>query len=167
MVPTGFSRPVQIAYPVHDVVAAAHDFARSTGAGPFFVLRHIEVVEARIHRVPGVFDHSSAYGQWGSMMVELLQEHSPALVAPGSGVHHLAFLVDDLDASLAETAGAGWSEELWARTGTGQAFAFVRHPHWGHLVEMYQPTEGLLGFYDRVATASHGWKGEDPVRILR
>ena len=43
----------------------------------------------------GQFDHSSAYGQWGDVMVELVEEHTPPLVAPGSGVHHLAFIVDD------------------------------------------------------------------------
>jgi catechol 2,3-dioxygenase-like lactoylglutathione lyase family enzyme len=167
MIPTGLSRPVQIAYPVRDVVAAAHEFSARTGAGPFFVLRHIDVVEARIEGLPGVFDHSSAYGQWGPIMVELVEEHSPAIVEPGSGIHHLAFLVDDLGAALAETQSQGWDEVLWARTGTGQAFSFSRAPGWGHLVEMYEPTDGLLGFYARVAEAAQSWDRTDPVRILR
>ena len=45
-----------------------------------------------------MFDHTSAYGQWGDIMVELVQDHGtgPSVVrdlynVDESGLHHLAF----------------------------------------------------------------------------
>jgi catechol 2,3-dioxygenase-like lactoylglutathione lyase family enzyme len=161
-----FATPVQIAYPVDDVVTAAEAFSARTGAGPFFVLRHIPLAESRVHGSPAPFDHSSAYGQWGTVMVELVQEHTPALVAPGSGLHHVAFMVPDLVAAMRQGAQQGWHEVLWAATATGQQFAFASAPELGHLVEMYEPSQRLLGFYARIADAARGWDGSDPVRLL-
>lgn len=161
-----FVRPVQIAYPVDDVVAAAERFSRRTGAGPFFVLQRIPLARSRVLGVDMPFDHSSAYGQWGDVMVELVQEHTPPLVLPGAGIHHLAFMVPDLAGAMNEVRGHDWTEVLWAATATGQEFAFAHAPELGHLVEMYEPSERLLGFYERVADASRGWDGSDPVRLL-
>lgn len=161
-----FQRPVQIAYPVDEVVTAAARFSERTGAGPFFVMRHIPVTASRVRGQEAPFDHSSAYGQWGDVMVELVQEHTPALVTPGSGVHHMAFMVPSLHDALAGCAQRGWTEVLWAHTGAGQEFAFAHAPELGHLVEMYEPSERLLGFYERVARAAAGWDGSDPVRLL-
>ena len=64
--------PVQVAYAVDDVERAAVSFAERHGAGPFFV-RHHPPFEATHNGAPAVFRHSSAYGQWGEMQVELVQ----------------------------------------------------------------------------------------------
>ncbi len=160
-------RPVQIAYAVADARAAALDLATSTGAGPFFLARHIPVVEARSRGRPATFDHSSAYGQWGDLMVELVEEHSPPIVAPGTGVHHLAFMVPSLARATASCVAAGWAEALWAHTAGGQEFAFCdARASLGHLVELYEPSPRLLDFYAMVATAARGWLGSEPVRDL-
>lgn len=161
-----FARPVQIAYPVTDVVTAAAEFHSRTGAGPFFVLQHIPLADSRVHGEPAPFDHSSAYGQWGEVMVELVEEHTPPLVTPGSGLHHMAFMVPNLENALATCAQRGWQEVLWAATATGQQFAFAHASELGHLVEMYEPSQRLLDFYQRIADAAADWDGGDPVRLL-
>ena len=76
-------RIVQVAYAVEDVRAAARSFAERVGAGPFFV-RHHDLPRHVEHRgEPGCFDHSSAYGQWGAVQVELVEVHraEPASLA--------------------------------------------------------------------------------------
>lgn len=147
--------PVQVAYAVTDVHAAADRRRAATGAGPFFVIEHIQLVSARIAGVPGRFDHSSAYGQWGDVMVELVHEHTEPLVPPGSGVHHLAFMVESLADAATWCAHQGWPELLWARTEAGQEFAFMdARAELGHLVELYEPSERLLQFYRMVADAA-------------
>jgi len=100
----GLGAPVQIAYAVPDARAAAQQWVDRFGAGPFFVRSHIPVGEVVYRGQPSTFDHTSAYGQWGSLMVELVQDHgtAPSVVrercAPHeSGLHHLAFIVADLD----------------------------------------------------------------------
>ena len=157
-------RPVQIAYAVADVRAAARRRSETTGAGPFVVVDHIPLASARVDGAPGTFDHSSGYGQWGDVMVELVQEHTPPLVAPGR-VHHLAFMVGALSAAMAWCVERGWPELLLAETRTGQAFAFMdARADLGHLVELYEPSERLLAFYAAVAAAAEGWDGREPVR---
>jgi hypothetical protein len=154
-------RIVQVAYAVDDVDAAARSFAERIGAGPFFVRHHIELAEVAHAGEPAEFDHSSAYGQWGSVQVELVHVHTarPAelaeIVLRPPGIHHVAWFVADFDAEQRRLAGLGWPEVLDARTAGGLRFAFHdARAQLGHLVELYEPTERLLAFYATVAAAA-------------
>jgi Glyoxalase/Bleomycin resistance protein/Dioxygenase superfamily len=168
-------KPVQIAYAVRDVRAAAARWAENDGAGPFFVNEHIPVVKVRYRGGPGSFDHSSAYGQWGDVMVELVQDHtvgrSPVrdvVGDGGEGLHHVAFFVDDLADAQAELSGRGWPEALYAETASGAAFVFHDAvAELGHMVELYVGSRSLRGFYAMVADAAKGWDGSDPVRSVQ
>lgn len=162
-------RPIQVAYVVDDAAEAAERFSRLHGAGPFLVRPHIPVTDV-VHRgVPGSFDHTSAYGQWGPVMVELVQQHDdrPSAVrdmyAPGEGgLHHVAMFCASLDDELAR-----WGDRV-AMTALASTtrFAFVDHRDTlGHFVELYEPTEHLRRFYSRIAELAQGWDGADPVRL--
>ena len=165
--------PVQIAYAVPDVDTAAYRWATQFGAGPFFVRRHIALSDVVYRGVPAVFDHSSAYGQWGAVMVELVQDHgtAPSIVreryAPHeSGLHHLAFIVPDLDAATAQLATLGFELAMSARA-TSTRFHFVDAvATLGHMIELYERADRLTAFYEFVRQASDGWAGDDPVREL-
>jgi len=129
----------------------ASEFRASTGAGPFVVARKIPLTSCTITGRPGEFDHSSAYGWWGELMVELVQEHTPSVIGRTSGLHHMAFMVPDLEQAIAWCARQKWPTLLDANTSTGQRFVFAdARETLGHLVEMYEPSERLLGFYDHV-----------------
>lgn len=159
--------PVQIAYAVDDVVAAAESCVER-GAGPFFVREHIPVRNSRMRGEPAPFDHSSAYGQWGDLMVELLCEHHPPeeRIGPAVGVHHMAFFVDDVADAQGLLVEQGWPEALYAEAGRT---AFAMHDatsQLGHLIEIYKPDERLTGFYDLVRSTSQDWDGTDPIRIM-
>ncbi|MEM9612506.1 MAG: VOC family protein [Actinomycetota bacterium] len=153
--------PVQVAYAVDDVVAAADRWA-AAGVGPFVVRHHIEVTDAMVEGVPGVLDHSSAYGWWGAVMVELLAVHHPSALAATDGStapHHLAYLVDSFEAAGAELTDAGVVAAAQARAG-GQSFAWYRSADGGGpLIEIYEATPGLLGFYDLIRNAAADWDG--------
>jgi hypothetical protein len=158
----GLGPPVQLAWVVDDVDRAAADFAHRFGAGPFVVARHIEVVDV-VHRgVPGRFDHSSAYGQWGEVMVELVQQHgdAPSPVTEHAGaphLHHVAHLVDDLDAALERCRGAGLDTAFTAATAGGLRFAFVdARRSLGHFLELYEPSDALVAFYAEVRALATG-----------
>ena len=164
------SGPVQMAYAVDDVHGAAAGWALA-GVGPFFVIEHIELQHVRINGAPATFDHSSAYGWWGDVMFELICQHDDGsgidpIVGVG-GLHHVAHFVDDLDAASSGLIRDGHAEVLRAETSGGNGFALhdggaAR----GHLIEIYEPTERLKGFYDMVRNASVDWDGADPVRVL-
>jgi predicted enzyme related to lactoylglutathione lyase len=166
--------PVQIAYAVPDAAAAAQQWVSEQGAGPFFLRTHIELADVMYRGRPATFDHTSAYGQWGAVMVELVQDHTdgPSVIgdvfAPGeSGLHHLAFVVDDLDATVRTLAERGHELAMSARTAGGTVFHFVDAlaTH-GHFFELYQRTDRLLGFYAMVADAARDWNGREPVRVM-
>ena len=167
--------PVQIAYGVTDIAQAAQTWTATLGAGPFFLRHHIPVDGVWVDDVlvddvlvggaPGVFDHSSAYGQWGSIMVELVAVHAPATLA-ATGIHHLAYFVHSFDEAAEELTANGWPVALTAMAGSTRFGFFDARGDLGHLIEIYEPSPGLLGFYAMVADAAQDWDGSDPIRTL-
>ncbi len=159
---------MQIAYAVDDVERAAGAWV-ARGVGPFFVRAHIELTDVEVRERPGTFDHSSAFAQWGAVMVELIQQHHDGNGEPlvgTTGLHHVAHFVDDFDAATTALTAAGNRRVLFARTSTGMAFAFHDGAERGHLIEIYERTPPLTGFYEMVRDASLGWSGADPIRRL-
>jgi len=171
--PPLFDPVVQIAYYVSDPVAAAKQWAAEQGAGPFFLRRHIAVTDVTYRGTPSSFDHSSAYGWWGDVMVELFTQHDDAptavrerYAAGETGLHHMACFVDEIHSALQRCENAGLVVAQTAYAGQ-TLFAFVddvaRH---GHYWELYEGSERLRGFYAMVREASIGWDGAEPVREL-
>ena len=168
-------KPVQLAYHVPDPAAAARRYADEFGWGPFFMLEHI-ALERSLHRGrPAAFDHTSAYGQAGELMIEFITQHGDGpsalrdMYAAGeSGLHHVAQFVPDLKAAIAGYHARAFEAALEARTVTGVDFVMIdTRRELGHMLELYEPSEGLRRFYDFVRRASQGWDGTDPVRRLR
>jgi len=172
----GDLRVRQIAWFVPDIEKAALAHHTAFGSGPFFVFQHVPLnwSEHRGQRV--AHDHSSAYGQWGEVMVEFVTQHGqdPSafhdMFLPGSGeqgLHHMAIWVDDLDASIAEFAKQGMPLSQMSEVESGTRYAFIEAREiFGHMLELYEPNEALTGFYDMVRQASHGWDGADLIRKL-
>lgn len=172
-----FPAPVrQIAYFVPDIELAAMAHHQQFGSGPFFVAKNIPLNIALHRGTERPLDHSSAYGQWGSMMVEFVQQNNAGpsvfhdLYPEGSdksGLHHMAIIVDDLNESMAQFNQHGFETALYAETKTGVAFAMIDmvKPH-GHMLELYAGTAELIGFYDMVADAAKNYGGIDPIREL-
>ena len=166
--------PVQIAYAVRDIERAVDHWVRSHGAGPFFVYRHIPVHSVVHHGQPANFDHTSAYGQLGGLMIELVYDHtsgpSPVkdlLGEAGSGLHHMAHFVADGPATRAALAAQGCPEIFRASTGGGGQFFFHdARANLGHMIELYEPDTGVREFYKMVAVAAQHWDGTAPLREL-
>lgn len=164
-------RIVQVAYAVRDVRAAARSFAERLGVGPFFV-RHHDLPRHVDHRgQAGQFDHSSAYGQWGKLQVELVQVHSAEptsladIVQQTSGIHHVATFVASIDDEQRRLVELGWPPVMTAETSSGLRYAFHdARAQLGHLLEVYEPSAGVRRLYAHVAAAATGWNGRDPVR---
>lgn len=169
--------PRQIAYFCADVRAAATEHHRLFGSGPYFVAEHIPLRRA-VHRgVERPLDHSSAYGQWGEVMVEFVQQHNPDPSpfhdlypdpARRGGLHHVALFVDDVDAELARYAEAGHATALRAEMNDGFVFCFVDTvATLGHMVELYAPVPSLIDFYAMVAKAATRYRGGELITTIR
>lgn len=165
-------RPVrQLAYFCADVREAALAHYRAFGSGPYFVADNIPLGSS-VHRgQPHLFDHSSAYGQWGEVMIEFVQQNNPGpsamhdLFPEGSGrwgLHHAALWVDDVDAEIARLEDQGFPLAQRSVMKDGFVFAFVdTSAAYGHMLELYAPRPSLTGFYKMVADAAQGWQGGD------
>ena len=154
----------QIAYFVADVRAAARAHSALFGSGPYFVADNIPLASATYRGAPCELDHSSAYGQWGEVMIEFCQQNNPGpsafhdLYPEGSGregLHHVALFVDDIDAAVARFGEEGMEVAFEGRMRDGFRYVFIDAlaVH-GHMIELYQPTETLTGFYAMVRDAA-------------
>ena len=162
-----------IGYVVDDLPAAAAHFAERFGAGPFYAFEHIVFDEVTYRGEPALYDHSSAFGWWGPMMVELTQVHDArpaglveALVKPGNGIGHVGWLADSLEDEIARLEAAGLVPFHTGRIGPVSAVWFDGGPLLGHPIEVLQRRDELLGFYTMVRRASDDWDGHDPYRPM-
>ena len=162
---------VQVAYHVADIEQSAKWAAKTLGAGPFVVSRDIELSES-VHRgEPCPFVHSSAYGQWGKIMLELVQQESSG-ASPfrdlysedEQGLHHVAMMVDDMDAAVGHFEDAGVPRVTRAVTLSGVEFAFLdATATFGHYIEIYEAGAAVKGFYEHVeALSKKNWDVNDP-----
>jgi catechol 2,3-dioxygenase-like lactoylglutathione lyase family enzyme len=167
----------QIAYFVADVRVAALNHHRRFGSGPYFVAEHIPLRRSLYRGVEQPLDHSSAYGQWGTVMLEFVQQNNPGpsafhdLYPAGGGrfgLHHVAIFVDDIHAAMERFNGAGGATALYAEMNDGFAFAMIDLvADMGHMLELYEPKPQLTGFYAFVAQAADGFDGGDPLRSIK
>jgi hypothetical protein len=165
---------VQIAYHVPDAAVAAVEFARMFGWGPFFLFEHIPLSSCAYRGLPAQFDHSSAYGQAGDIMVELIMQHDDSRSVLRDlyrretvGIHHVAHFVENLSSSLDQARDAGAVLALDAVTETGTRFAMLDLTREvGHMIELYEGSGDLLKFYRYVRRAAEGWNGSEPLRRL-
>ncbi len=165
---------VQLAYHVPDIFEAAERWAAERGAGPFYINERIPVERAIYRGQPAAFDHSSAYGQLGSVMLELVQQNNDGpsgvrdMFAPDEqGLHHCATIVPDFREELAryESLGFAVANRFWLPG--GMQFAFIDTVAvYGHMVEVYEGQRGLLDFYAAIAAAAQDWDGADPIRFV-
>lgn len=162
----------QIAFYVPDAREAARRHAETFGSGPYYVAEHIPLSTARYRGQAGVFDHTSAYGQWGDVMVEMVQVHStePSVFHDlypngGTGFHHIALIVDNLADEMKRFEAMGFAEGFYGEVGPGAGFAMMDAvEQFGHFIELYEPSAPLLGVYHLVKSASMNFDGSNPVR---
>ena len=166
---------VQVAYHVTDIRRAATAMSNRFGAGPFFVNEGIRLSWGEHRGAPTNFVHSSAYGQWGSLMVEIFRQEDASTNSPyrdmfaanEEGLHHTAVMVPDMGEAFDyfENNGMPVVTRCGLRDGHSVDFAFIdARASLGHMIEIYPESEGVLGFYRMVRDAADGWNGEDPLR---
>lgn len=166
----------QLAYFVPDVREAALNHHRLFGSGPYFVADHIPLRTSAHWGEERPLDHSSAYGQWGDVMIEFVQQNNSGpsafhdMYPEGSGrygFHHVALFVDDVDAACAEFADQGLGTAFRAEMNDGFVYAFVDAVELhGHMLELYAPLPQLTGFYAMVADAAKSFKGGDVIQTI-
>ena len=99
----------QIAYVVRDIDAAMERWAREAGVGPWLkVYDHQIQPNLVVHGVPTEAEVSIGLAYSGDLMVELIEQHNDvetaytkAMRSGEENLHHLGYMVDDLEAATA------------------------------------------------------------------
>ena len=164
--------PVQIAYAVSDIYKGIDKWISDFGAGPFFIAEHIPIKNVIYRGHPSELDITVAYGQWGEIMIELVQDNGegPSIIRDlyppqKSGLHHLAYFVNDMDLVSAKLVEEGYDLAMSGQAGENRFQFFDAISEMGHFLEIYEPIESLKSLYERVRIASINWDGSDPLRI--
>ena len=163
---------MQIAYVVDDLEAAVRRWTQLTGAGPFFLLEHLNILDPRYRGQPTDIDCSIALGYSGSICVELIQQHndSPSafgeLVArTGGGFHHWAVMTEQFDADVARYRKQGYVIAFSGAVAVGGRFAYMDTvADLGGMIELIELTPPVRELFDGIEKASGGWDGRDPIR---
>ena len=122
-----------IGWVVRDCAAAQQELSTRLGAGPFVSAgKEARFDQALVHGKPTPFSLRIAFGVLGGVLIELLEPldgrspHAEFLATRGEGIHHLAFLVPDLDVELAAARRADPELSLLIDgTGPGNEFPWV------------------------------------------
>lgn len=166
--------PCQIAYLVPDIRVAAERHAHTFGTGPFYVVDNIQLAYCEYRGRPGNWNHSACFGQWGNVMIELMQQNGPGesvlndVIPTGSGrsgIHHMAYFVDDPVAVAASFAKQGYPLALRCGLPNGiEVFMVDTVARYGHMTELYAPSPAIVGFYDLIREQSRLFDGKDLIR---
>ncbi|HEX4754091.1 MAG TPA: VOC family protein [Solirubrobacterales bacterium] len=164
--------PHHIGYVVDDLASGVERFAAATGAGPFLAIEHMEFDEVTYRGGPATYDHSSAFGSCGSLLVEITQVFSaePAelfeALGGARGIGHLGFLVDSPEDEVERLGAAGCEVFHTGRTGPAEATWLTGGELFGHSVELLRRAPELEGFYAQVREAAVGWDGSEALRRI-
>ena len=74
----GLGDIVQLAFMWRDFEAGLRFWSGPMGAGPFFVIDHVEFGEVRYRGAPAQLDLAVGIGYWGDLQIELVHQHNDA-----------------------------------------------------------------------------------------
>lgn len=166
---------VQIAYYVNDVEAAARKAHETFGTGPFFIYKNIELVDVSYRGEKAELDHSSAYAQAGSLMIEFTQQNNEGpstftdmYMNGEEGFHHVAIFVNNVEEEMSRLQSRGFETvtHYFTRDGNVEVAFVDTRAILGHMIELYNPVEALTRFYDAVARSVKKWDGKELFKYI-
>lgn len=162
---------MQLAYVPRDLDAAIRFWTGTMGVGPFFRLPHIRYQAARYRGRPSQIDFSVLIAQWGAVQVELIEQHcdSPSiyrdwLEAGHDGVQHVCIVTESLTHARAVCEAAGGAIVQEIDLDGAAAFYADMGGGPGTMVEVLEPSPGILQSFQIIRDAAAGWDGSNPVR---
>ncbi|MDA3625231.1 VOC family protein [Saccharopolyspora sp. WRP15-2] len=160
---------MQVGYVVADLDASIRYWLQHTGIGPWTVFRGVEL-DGRYQGQQVTVTMDVAMGYSGELQIELMQitsstpsPYAHESGAPKLGPHHLAWITDDLDASVAQARERGL-EVLFAAEGSGTRIAYLESPEQPGVVFEHIQGEGLREMVAHGIEQARTWDGTDPVR---
>jgi hypothetical protein len=161
----------QYAYVVADVEAAAHEWAATVGAGPFFVTPHHRADWFSYRGLPVEADVTYAFGYSGDVQIQLVEQHDDTpsiyreMFPTGFGHHHVARLVERYAAERDRLVERGF--ELACELGANDITAcyFDTRESIGVYTELHSSTARIRATFARWQAEHETWDGNgSPIR---
>jgi hypothetical protein len=167
--PTWLGPIRQSAFIVDDIDAAAMEWVRTQGVGPFFAYE-VEFAETTYRGRTVPMRAGMALAQSGGQQIELIapdraQEsiYTEYLDAGGTGLQHVCYWAD-VDRAIAHFEQLGCVLVQDGVTGNANRFAYLTGAAGVPYVELVNPRGGMATFFESIAAAAVDWDGTDPVR---
>lgn len=156
---------MQIGYIVDDLDQAMAQWRQGLGVGPWTIFRNV-TLDGRYLGQPTSVQIDVALSYQGEMQMELIEQRNTAASpyrgedGPKLGIHHVAWLVDDLDVALARF-GAGHPPVFEAQN-PGTRVAYVSGGQTGVLWEFIESPATREAVATGLA-ASRDWDGQQDI----
>lgn len=167
--PTWLGPVRQTAFVVDDIEAAAWEWVRVHGVGPWF-LYSVDVADGAYRGRPSPMRARMALAQTGGQQIELIQPdpdlpsiYTEFRAAGGTGVHHVCYWAE-VQRAVDHFTGTGAELVQEGITATGARFVYLSGSCGLPYVELVDPQGGMKAFFDLIAAAAEGWDGADPLR---
>lgn len=164
---------VQFAYTVPDAEAAAAQWTKLTGIGPWFFRGPFTTKTSRYRGVVTPTRLYVAQAFSGHAMIELIEQQDDApsvyrerIETSGYGFHHIARATNDFDGQFAEYREAGLELAYESVLPTGARLAYFNsQAEIGGMLELVEINDAQEAVYTNVFRAAQGWDGSEPLRI--
>lgn len=167
--------PHHHAYLVEEIETTVNRLVDQFGAGPFFLIEDVAMENVLSRGEPAEFAHNSAFGRYGTGVIELIETVSLAPERVGRGfsgprprIHHVAYAVppnqvSQLRSTLNER---GLPDYLSAQLGEVDVTFHDASSTLGHDLEIHIDNQQLRDSFGMVSDAAEGWDGSEPLRLL-
>jgi len=162
-----FGPVTQLGHLTDDIEATARAWTKATGIGPWTRMSDVNMA-ANVNGEDVEIKIDVALCYQGDVQIELIKPlcdtpspYSEYKKAGFWGLHHVQYVTDDMEASLAKAEAAGLELACRIEQGGG-IYCYLRgHGIW---FELMQPSEGLMGLFQFIKSSCETWDGKELIR---
>ncbi|EKT4468773.1 VOC family protein [Pseudomonas putida] len=156
----------QIGFVVDNLDQSIHHWLQHLGVGPWTVFRDIQL-QGTYYGQPVQVSMNVGLAYRGDLQIELIQTTSqgPSPYRGVQGMHHMAWLVDDLDSAITGLRERGLQPVFEAGNAATRVCYLENPAEPGVLFEVIEGA-GLRQMIDHGIAQARDWDGEQPIRVI-
>lgn len=168
-----FGNVTQLGYLCDDIEAAMQTWSENSGVGPFTWYKDL-TLDMVYKGSPSSVDMHVAIAYRGDMQIELIQQVNDApspykayFDTKQMGLHHIAFMVDDMDDALAQLRDHKFEITATIDNGDAGRYAYYEDPALdGVIYELLSVNDGMKAYWDSLRVDAEKWDGKPSVTVL-
>jgi methylmalonyl-CoA/ethylmalonyl-CoA epimerase len=169
-----FGNVRQLGYVVESLDAAIAAWSQKLGLGPWTVIKNVPLQMTYLGAPSQpLIDVALAFR--GDVQVELIQQKNDAaspyrgfIEQRRFGLHHIAFVIDDIAAGVANAQRQGLELVCDIRMPTGGRYVYFKSPAPGEttFIEFLENNEQMKQMFAQGITAAAGWNGSGEPMVI-